>query len=110
MIEQQFDPKRIGPRLAAARESAGLSVGQVAKMIAVNRHDVEAWEAGNVRIPSDTLDTLMNIYRCKLAYLLAEPVTFESEREAMTLLVGRQITDETFMQWMLVDSKVGSHE
>nr|MDQ3081556.1 helix-turn-helix transcriptional regulator [Gemmatimonadota bacterium] len=52
----------IPARLRAAREAAGLSQGQVAKLMKMHRPTISEMEAGNRRISAEELAKLANLY------------------------------------------------
>src|SRR3546814_11103032 len=59
-------------RLRAAREAAGLSQGQVAKLMNMHRPTISEMEAGNRRITADELAKLAALYDTKLSWLLGD--------------------------------------
>jgi transcriptional regulator with XRE-family HTH domain len=62
----------IPARLRAARENAGLSQGQVAKLMKMHRPSVSEMEAGNRRVSVDELARLAELYDVKTAWILGE--------------------------------------
>lgn len=60
----------IGARLRSARENAGLSQGQVAKLLGVHRPTVSEMEAGNRRVSADELSQLAEIYEVSVDWLV----------------------------------------
>lgn len=73
MTEKAAD-KTVGlhERLRAARQAAGLSQGQVAKLMNMHRPTVSEIEAGNRRVSADELSQFANHYDVKVAWLLGE--------------------------------------
>jgi transcriptional regulator with XRE-family HTH domain len=59
----------IGGRLRAARENAGLSQAQVAKMLNLHRPAISEVEAGNRRVSADELARLAEIYDVSVDWL-----------------------------------------
>ena len=59
-------------RLRAAREAAGLSQGQVAKLMGMHRPTVSEIEAGNRRVSAEELSRFANHYDVKMSWLLGE--------------------------------------
>ena len=59
-------------RLRAAREAAGLSQGQVAKMMDMHRPTISEMEAGNRRVSAEELAKLADLYDTKITWLLGE--------------------------------------
>lgn len=76
----------IPARLRAAREAAGLSQGQVAKIMNMHRPTISEMEAGNRRITADELARLADLYDAKVAWLLGEaPDRIESDDPKLQL-------------------------
>lgn len=63
---------QIAERLKAARKLAGLSQGQVAKMLGLHRPSVSEMEAANRRVSADELARLAEAYDVSVAWLLGE--------------------------------------
>lgn len=70
----EIDPTRaaIAGRLRAAREQAGLSQGQAAKLLGVQRPTVSEIEAGRRRVPAEELARLAEIYGVSVSWLTTE--------------------------------------
>ena len=68
------EPKRaeIGARIRMAREMAGLSQGQVAKLMGLHRPSVSEMEAGNRRISAEELEQLAGLFDVSTSWILAE--------------------------------------
>lgn len=62
----------IAQRIREARILAGLSQGQVAKMMGMHRPSISEIEAGNRRVTADELTRLADIFEVDTAYLLGE--------------------------------------
>ena len=60
----------IATRLKAAREQAGLTQGQVAKLLGLHRPSVSEIEAGRRAVSADELATLADTYGVSVAWLL----------------------------------------
>lgn len=60
----------IGQRLREARQLAGLSQGQVAKIMDMHRPTVSEIEAGNRRVSADEIARFADIYDVSTGYLL----------------------------------------
>ena len=74
MSNQGEDRKLIASRLRTAREMAGLSQGQVAKLLGLHRPSVSEMEAGRRRVSADELSRLTEIYCVDMEWLAgAEP-------------------------------------
>lgn len=62
----------IAARLREARKLAGLSQGQVAKLLDMHRPSVSEIEAGHRRVSADELAQFAKIYDVTVSWLLAE--------------------------------------
>lgn len=69
MINQDTARAAIGSRLRAAREQAGLSQGQVAKLLKVQRPTVSEIEAGRRKVPAEELAQFAKIYDVSISWL-----------------------------------------
>jgi transcriptional regulator with XRE-family HTH domain len=63
---------RIGARLRAAREEAGLSQGQAAKLLGTHRPTISEIEAGRRRVQADELSQFAKMYHVSVSWLLGE--------------------------------------
>lgn len=59
----------LAQRLRTAREHAGLSQGQVAKMLGLHRPTISEIEAGRRRVTAEELSTFSDIYEVSVAWL-----------------------------------------
>ena len=59
----------IGSRLRTARELAGLSQAQVAKMLSLHRPSISEIEAGNRKVSAEELTKLADIYDVGISWL-----------------------------------------
>ena len=68
------DPKKaeIGARIKMAREMAGLSQGQLAKLMGLHRPSISEMEAGNRRVTTDELEQLAVHFDVSTSWLLGE--------------------------------------
>ncbi|MCM2296777.1 helix-turn-helix transcriptional regulator [Rhodoferax sp.] len=73
MTESQ-DSKRavIATRLREARKMAGVSQGQVAKLLGMHRPTISEIEAGNRRVSAEELSKFAEMYDVTVSWLLAE--------------------------------------
>lgn len=62
----------IAQRIREARQLAGLSQGQVAKLMGMHRPSISEIEAGNRRVTADEIARLAEIFEVGTAYLLGE--------------------------------------
>jgi len=78
--------EQIAERLKEARKLAGLSQGNVAKMLGLHRPSVTEMEAGNRRVSADELARLAEIYDVSVAWLLGEsPETIDTQDPRLEL-------------------------
>ncbi|WP_137127629.1 helix-turn-helix domain-containing protein [Roseomonas sp. HF4] len=74
MTEQQ-DPARraqLAARIKEARTMAGLSQGQVARMLGLHRPSVSEIEAGNRRVTAEELTRMAEIFDVGVSWLVGE--------------------------------------
>lgn len=62
----------IGSRIRHARKMAGLSQGQVAKLLKLHRPSISEIEAGNRKVSADELSTFAEIFDVSASWLLGE--------------------------------------
>jgi len=60
----------LGNRLRLAREQAGLSQGQVARMLSLRRPAITEIEGNRRKVSSDELARFADIYKVRIAWLL----------------------------------------
>ena len=76
---------RIAERLRAAREHAGLSQGQVAKMLGLHRPTVSEIEAGRRRVTAEELTECARIYDVSVVWLTGGDETEDGLGDRVTL-------------------------
>jgi transcriptional regulator with XRE-family HTH domain len=59
----------LGERLRTAREHAGLSQGQVARMLSMHRPTISEIEAGRRRVTVEEITTFAHTYEVSIAWL-----------------------------------------
>lgn len=69
----------IGSRLRMARELAGLSQAQVAKMLSLHRPSISEIEAGRRKVSAEELTKLADIYDVDISFLTGTESRKESE-------------------------------
>jgi transcriptional regulator with XRE-family HTH domain len=73
-------------RVKEARKLAGLSQGQVAKMLGLHRPSVSEIEAGNRRVSADELTRMAGIFDVSVSWLLGEaPDTLQPDDPRLEL-------------------------
>ena len=68
----QGEKSTLPKRLRAAREAAGLSQGQVAKLMNMHRPTITEMESGNRKISAEELTKLAELYDTKVGWLIGE--------------------------------------
>ena len=77
---------QIAERLREARKLAGLSQGQVAKILGLHRPSVSEMEAANRRVSADEIAKLAEIYDVSVAWLIGEaPETLDVQDPRLEL-------------------------
>lgn len=68
------DPQRsaVARRLRAAREQAGLSQGQVARLLGMQRPTISEIEAGRRKVSAEELSQFAHIYKVSVSWLTNE--------------------------------------
>jgi transcriptional regulator with XRE-family HTH domain len=81
----------LASRLRIAREQAGLSQGQVAKMLSLHRPSISEIEAGRRKVSADELTQLASIYGVSVSWLVATETSSHSAQDARIQLAARQL-------------------
>jgi transcriptional regulator with XRE-family HTH domain len=82
----------LAARLRLAREQAGLSQGQVAKLMRMHRPTVSEIEAGRRRVQVEEIAEFAKLYHVAIPWLLGEEDGGEDIHEAKVRLVARELT------------------
>lgn len=91
-IKPQDQRAQISARLRTAREAAGLSQGQVAKLMGLHRPTISEIEAGRRRVSADELTQLAEIYGTSTDWILAKRDAATGPDEEKILLAARQLS------------------
>lgn len=93
MTETQ-DSKRtvIASRLREARKMAGISQGQVAKLLEMHRPTISEIEAGNRRVSAEELSKFAEIYDVTVSWLLAETAEQLETDDPRLQLAARELS------------------
>lgn len=70
--DNRANKKHLGKRIKMAREMAGLSQGQLAKLMGLHRPSVTEMEAGNRRVTTDELEQIAQHCDVSTTWLLGE--------------------------------------
>ncbi len=91
-LESTLEAQRllIAGRLRAAREQAGLSQGQVARMLGKHRPTISEAEAGRRAVPAEELAELARIYGVSASWL-AEAGSGDTELSPRVELAAREL-------------------
>ena len=82
----------IAQRLKEARKLAGLSQGQVAKLLALHRPSISEIEAGNRRVSAEELAHFAEIYDVSAAWLLGKVPDLLDAHDPRLELAARQLS------------------
>lgn len=88
------DSKRavIAARLREARKMAGLSQGQVAKLLELHRPTISEIEAGNRRVSAEELSKFAEMYDVTVSWLLAETAEQLETDDPRLQLAARELS------------------
>lgn len=86
--------KQIGARLRAARDAAGLTQGQVARLLQLHRPAISEIERGGRRVAADELAKLADTYGVSTDWITRE-VAADVHAEDRVLLAARQLSRMT---------------
>lgn len=98
--------KIYGDRMAAARVSAGLTRGQVIRLLGWHvskKTELAAFEAGACLPSAAQVIQLCRLYHIHSSWLFLEALHFDSPQAAFAAAQEGEITDDQFLQWMIVD-------
>jgi transcriptional regulator with XRE-family HTH domain len=92
-MTKQPDPKKqvIARRIREARKLAGLSQGQVAKMLGLHRPSVSEAEAGNRSVTAEELAKLAEIYKVSVSWLAGEGAESADPHDDQVQLAAREL-------------------
>lgn len=91
-IHQEDKRTIIATRLREARKMAGLSQGQVAKMLGWHRPTISEIEAGNRRVSAEELSRFAEIYDVTVSWLLAESAEQLETNDPRLQLAARELS------------------
>ena len=92
MTRAQRPQGALAERLRIAREQAGLSQGQVARLLGLHRPSVSEIEAGRRKVSADELVALARIYGVSSAWLTGEEDATDDETAARIKLAARGLS------------------
>jgi transcriptional regulator with XRE-family HTH domain len=91
MDDSQKKKEAIASRLALARKQAGLSQGQVAKMLNLHRPSISETEAGRRNVTVTELSKLADIYGVSLEWLACSDTDSTNETRDRIQLAAREL-------------------
>jgi len=92
MNKKMPEKKNVAARLRQAREYAGLSQGQVAKIIGMHRPTISEIEAGRRRVSAEELAEFAHIYDVGASWLLGEDSGIDAAEMASIELAARELS------------------
>lgn len=92
MIESGSKRTVVAERLREARKMAGLSQGQVAKLLKLHRPTVSEIEAGNRRVSAEELSKFAETYDVTVSWLLAETADQLETSDPRLQLAARELS------------------
>lgn len=92
MTDQDSKKLLIATRLREARTLAGLSQGQVAKMLEMHRPTISEIEAGNRRVSAEEVAQFAEIYDVTVSWLLAETTEQLTTDDPRLKLAARELS------------------
>lgn len=91
MAERENLKQAIAQRLRAAREHAGLSQGQVARLLQLHRPSITELEAGRRSVSAEELSELAHIYDVSIGWLTGNETTQQEQSDPRVELAAREI-------------------
>jgi len=82
----------IASRLRSAREMAGLSQGQVAKMLGMHRPTISEIEAGRRNVTAEELKNLSSIYDVSISWLACDDSNESNIQKDKMYLAARELS------------------
>ncbi|WP_313271283.1 helix-turn-helix transcriptional regulator [Stenotrophomonas sp.] len=93
MTERPDTPKAaLAERLREARKAAGLSQGQVAKLLQMHRPTISEIEAGNRRVSAEELTKFSETYDVTVSWLLGESAEQLETNDPRLQLAARELS------------------
>jgi len=91
MSEHKVDKMQVASRLRQARGYAGLSQGQVAKLLGMHRPTISEIEAGRRHVSAEELAQFARVYDVSVSWLLDENEEMSDDEVASMQLAAREI-------------------
>jgi transcriptional regulator with XRE-family HTH domain len=91
MVDYEKRQAQIAQRIRAARENAGLSQGQAAKLLGIPRPSVTEAEQGKRKVSAPELAEMARLYRVAVGWLACEEGGETDPTQDQIQLVAREI-------------------
>jgi len=91
MTPNSSQPEAIGHRLRLARQQAGLSQGQVARIVECHRPTISQIEAGKRIVRPDEIERFAAIYGVKEVWILRGEAALAEESDPRIELAAREL-------------------
>ncbi len=91
MSDTNIKGAALGARLRLAREQAGLSQGQVAKLLHLHRPSITEAEAGRRRVSAEELVGFARIYGVSVSWLVGAEAEDENAAQVRIELAAREL-------------------
>lgn len=91
MTKSTTEPQALGQRLRWAREQAGLSQGQIARMLGYHRPTISQIEAGQRVVRPDELARFAELYDVKEAWIIKGDSVLDEESDPRIELAAREL-------------------
>lgn len=92
MIPNDSSKEMIAHRLRIAREQAGLSQGQVARLMELHRPAISELEAGRRRVAADELAKLADLYGVSIAWVTGASPEVASPADGRIAFAARELS------------------
>jgi len=92
MNKKMPEMKKLAIRLRQAREYAGLSQGQVAKLLGIHRPTISEIEAGRRHVSAEELAEFAHVYDVGASWLLGEDPEIDAAKMASIELAARELS------------------
>lgn len=92
MAPTDTSPESVGQRLRMAREQAGLSQGQVARILNLHRPTVSQMESGQRAVKPAEVAQLAELYRVKQGWIVSGETVGASDADPRVELAARELS------------------
>lgn len=92
MAQAETAPEAVGNRLRLAREQAGLSQGQVARILKLHRPTISQMEAGQRVVKPVEVAQLSELYKVKQAWIVSGETAGATDADPRVELAARELS------------------